>query len=367
MKRSLIHRQLLVVAFALCSIFLSGYGPPKLTDREIGTTRRLSVGELRQWAEATHAAEFSADALLLYDVDADRIVYERNWEAALPPASLTKLMTALLVLEDGRLQDTVSIVADDLVDGASMHLEEGDTLLVNDLLAGMLISSGNDAAMALARHTGGTVDEFVALMNRRADEMEFHDTRFANPHGLDADGHVTSARDILALTQQLFEYPLFAEIVATQYAEIDGRQLHNTNELLGSYPGADGVKTGTTPAAGECLVASLTRDGHQVLIVILGSDNRYQDARQLYELFLANYMWTGSEADGLTILNRVYGEDGQVWFMQPEGEKVAALIHRYANPRPTGFSSCGRASVGNAYWWTAGWHNAMANWRLCFG
>ncbi len=296
-------RKLLALALLLAATFLCGFGGPTLVDRPIAPTQRLDLGELQQIVDARTLPEVSAEALLVYDIDAGRMLYERNSDVALPPASLTKLMTALLVLEAGKLDEVVTVQESDLIGDASMGLAVGDQATVETLLWGVLIPSGNDAAMALARHTGGTVENFVARMNARAAELNLAESNFQNPHGLDAADHVTSARDLLALTLANLDYSLFREIVATAETIVDGYPLQSTNQLLDSYAGATGIKTGTTPAAGECLIAQIERDGHPVLIVLLGSGDRYADARALHELYQLNYRWTGG--DTLPALNRL--------------------------------------------------------------
>ena len=307
------------------AIFLCGFGPPQMVDREVGPTARVSVGELRAWAEQSVPPKLSAQSYLLYDLDSGRVLYEHNSTAVRAPASLTKLMTALLVLEQADVNGTVQVLPEDMEEGATMGLAAGDVVSVTDLLWGLLLPSGNDAAMTLARHVGGDVGNFVAAMNRRAAEMGLQQTNFVNPHGLDADGHVSSAADLLTLTRALWAYPLFRSMVGTAYAQWNGRELVNTNELLTTFDGATGVKTGTTDNAGECLVASIERDGRTILMVIMGSTARFDDAAALYNAFRAAYAWNVAESRDLSVLNRVYDDDGTVFFMQPTGVAPTVL------------------------------------------
>ena len=334
---------LIVLLNSLAAIALCGFGPPKLVDREVAATIRLTPGELRQWHQAAQPPSLSADALLVYDVDAQRTLYSRDADAALPPASLTKLMTALLAFEEGRFDDEVEIAAEDLVDGAAMGLAAGDVVSVEELLWGLLVASGNDAAMALARKVGGDVDAFVDRMNSAAEQMGLNETQFANPHGLDADGHMTSARDMLAITLRLLEYPLFREIVGTAETVVAGYSLVNTNELLTSYPGADGVKTGTTELAGQCLVASISEDDHKLIVVVLGSDDRYADVANLHALYDANYDWVEGDITDLSVLNRLYGEDGRIVPLQAEGQPFTILVHRWGDPQLLSFRHIDRS------------------------
>ncbi len=333
------QRVLCYVILNCIALSLVGFGPPKLVDREVAATVRLGPGELRQWAEAAEAPAISAAALVVYDVDAQRSLYARRADAALPPASLTKLMTALLVLESGHLDDEVTILDEDLMGGSSMGLAAGETLTVQELLWGLLVASGNDAAMAVARHLAGDVPGFVEAMNRRAAELGMDQTSFRNPHGLDEEGHVAGAGDLINLTLRLLDYPLFMQIVGSRTAEIAGHILINTNELLGAYPGANGVKTGTTDTAGECLMAGFETEGRQVLIVVLGSSDRYGDVEKLHSLYQANYVWAAGNADDLSVLNRLYGPDGAMTFLQAQGEIVSVLRHRWGDPELTSFRS----------------------------
>lgn len=207
-------------------------------------------------------------------------------------ASTTKIMTALLVMERGNLADLVTVAPSALIGGSSMGLQAGEVLTVEDLLWGLLLQSGNDAAVALAEYLAGSEAAFVDLMNQRAAELGLADTHFANSHGLDDPEHYSSAYDLLLLAEEALKYPLFRQIVASRSADVAGRTLVNINELLDAYPGADGVKTGTTQNAGQNLVASVTRDGNQSLAVVLGSEDRYADAEAMFEHFYSTFRWT---------------------------------------------------------------------------
>lgn len=331
-----------------------------MVDREIGPKARVSVGELRSWAEQSTTPQLSAQSYLLYDLASGRLLYEYNSQVARAPASLTKLMTALLVFERADLNAVVQIVPEDLTEGATMGLAVGDTVSVNDLLWGLLLPSGNDAASALARHVGGSVGSFVLTMNDRALELGLQQTHFVNPHGLDAEGHVSSAADILTLTQLLWEYPVFRSMVGTARAQWNGRDLINTNQLLTTFEGATGVKTGTTDIAGECLVASIERDGRTVIMVIMGSSNRYGDAANLYNSFRAAYSWDMASGRELSVINRVYDESGRVWFIQPMGAAPSVLQSQAGVPEirtfrrlqmPAAEVMAAGTQVGILEWW----------------
>jgi D-alanyl-D-alanine carboxypeptidase (penicillin-binding protein 5/6) len=306
--------------------FLTGFGPPRLVDQFESPTQWLTIGQLAAWQDARQPPPLSARAYLLYDVSADRTLFAQESTLALPPASLTKLMTALLILEQNALTVTVTVQASDLIGDASMGLAAGERLTVDQLLWGLLLPSGNDAAMALARHSAGRVEDFVARMNERAQQLGLAQSHFANPHGLDAPNHLSSAADLLLLTQTLWGYPRFRQIVATAEVTISGHLLQNTNELLTTFPGANGVKTGTTDAAGQCLVASIVRDGRPLLIVLLGSQDRYADLRTLYAHYGQNYQWVTGDPRALAALNRLYGPDGVLWPLRVLGEPPTRLL-----------------------------------------
>ncbi len=345
----------------LSTPFLLGFGPPRLTDRELAPTRRVTPAELRVIVEGQAPPEIAADALLVYDVDADRILYQRAMSESRPVASLTKLMTALLVWEEATLSDSVTILPEDLIGGATMGLRAGETLTVDELLWGLLVPSGNDAAMALARHVGGSVEAFVARMNERATELGLTASSFRNPHGLDAPEHLSSARDLLTLTQLNQAYPRFREMTATAVTTVAGYALESTNELLITYPGAVGVKTGTTDAAGQCLIAEIVRDGHPVLIEVLGSSDRYEDVRRLHAYYLSNYEWLSGDANRLAMLNRLRDDQGELWYLAAGGEGPNALVRRGEYPGLQAFRRIERPPAGP---WAAGMTVGTLEWRL---
>ena len=288
---------------------VAGFGPPRLVDREIAPTARVSVGELRRWAELRALPDVTARAYLVYDVASGQVLVGEGMDDAVPPASLTKLMTALLVLERGGLDELVTIAPEDIIDGATMGLRPGMQLSVTDLLWGLLVPSGNDAALALSRHVSGDSSTFVEVMNRRAAELGLSKTHFVNPHGLDEAGHVSSAQDLLQLTLRLWSDPLFRTMVGTGRVTVGGRELRNTNEWLTSNRAAVGVKTGTTPAAGECLIAAVERAGRTIFVVVLGSRERYADTGRLLAATDAAFAWMPARAEELSVLNRMVRAD----------------------------------------------------------
>lgn len=246
-----------------------------------------AVGSLtvRQASAAPPAPSVRAASAVLVGVGSRRVLWEKDGRVRRAPASTTKIMTALAVVERGGLDEMVTVSPRAAAtSGSTVWLSAGETLSVRDLLYGLLLTSGNDAAVALAEHVAGSVDDFARLMNEEAGAIGATDTHFRNPHGLDEPGHYTTARDLALIAARALQEPLVARIVATKRAtiawpghEVD-RALRNKNRLLWEYEGADGVKTGFTDEAGKCLVASATRGGLHLVAVVMGSPDIWGDA-----------------------------------------------------------------------------------------
>jgi D-alanyl-D-alanine carboxypeptidase (penicillin-binding protein 5/6) len=233
-------------------------------------------------------------AAYLVKVDG-REVWARNPDVALPPASLTKMMTALLVLERSDLRGVATISpAASRETGTRLGLSPGDRMPVIDLLAGSLLGSANDACRALAEHVAGSETKFVALMNARARALGLSRTRFANACGHDAPGMRSTARDLARLAETAMENPVFAKMAGLEDGWIStadaGRKypLENRNLLIGRYRGAIGVKTGFTAAAGKCLVALAERGGKRVLLVLLNAPDRWWKAERILDAAFAD-------------------------------------------------------------------------------
>lgn len=227
-----------------------------------------------------------ASALYLVELQSGRVLLEKHAARRLPPASLTKIMTALIALESASLQDVVKIDRRAVVHQSSYHFQPGEEFLLRDLVTAMLVASANDACEAVAWHIGGDDKRFVALMNERASALGLKNTHFANACGFDAPGHYSTAADLARLTEHALKDPVFAMIVRTLVRDIKtvdgGRELviHSTNELL-KDPDVNGVKTGYTSKAGRCLIASMFKDGHRVLLVGLNLVDEWQQAVRL--------------------------------------------------------------------------------------
>jgi D-alanyl-D-alanine carboxypeptidase (penicillin-binding protein 5/6) len=287
---------------------LCAWGSPQFTGSDSGGPA-IGPAELPA-LRADQAPTLTAASALLMDDSTGTLLWSQQPDARRAPASLTKMMTALVVRAGDSLS-TVFVVTPlaAATPGSSMNVVAGQRLTVLQLLYGLLLPSGNDAAVVLAQGTAGSVPAFVAQMNARAQAMGLTGTHFVNPHGLDAAGHYSTALDLAMMGRAILQDPLLAQIVQTRRQIIrapDGRvlfDLHNLNELLGTYPGADGIKTGTTNAAGENLVAADRQNGHQVLAVVLGSTDRYADARTLLNYGWANWRWPTAELPPLATLD----------------------------------------------------------------
>ncbi|KKC29722.1 D-alanyl-D-alanine carboxypeptidase [Caldanaerobacter subterraneus subsp. pacificus DSM 12653] len=241
----------------------------------------------------------SAKAAIVMDQNTGRVLYEKNAHLKLPMASTTKIMTLLIALERGNLNDIVTVSQKAAsVGGSSIWLSPGEKIDMESLLYGIMLNSGNDAATAIAEHIGGTVENFVEMMNQKAKEIGAYNTHFVTPSGLDIsiDDHYTTAYDLALITRYAFlNYPKFAEIVSTKEKTIPwegkewDRYLRNKNKLLWIYEGADGVKTGFTNKAGRCLVSSATREGRRFIAVVLNSPPMWEDSMKILDYAFSRF------------------------------------------------------------------------------
>lgn len=240
--------------------------------------------------------ELQAKAAILVDEGSGRILYAKNAHLRLPPASLTKIMTALVVIENGHLNKEVCVSKCAAETGeSSIWLEEGEVLSRMDLLYALMLVSANDAAVALAESVAGTEKAFINRMNSRAGELHLRDTHFVNPHGLQDQSHYTSAFDLAMITREGMQHPFFRKVIATREKNIPWpghpwqRVLSNKNRLLYRYEGAIGVKTGYTREAGNCLVGAAQRGNLRLISVVLNSPQVYDDTEKLLNYGFQNY------------------------------------------------------------------------------
>jgi len=228
----------------------------------------------------------TAKSAVLMDADSMKIIYEKNCRQKLPVASTTKIMTAILVLEMLDTSQTITVSDSAVgVDGSSMYLLKGETLSVHDLLYGLMLPSGNDAATALAIAVSGSVSRFAEVMNRKAKQLSMNDTHFANPSGLPDENHYSTAYDMALLTSYAVKNHDFTEITSTVSIKVTNgsRFLYNRNKLLLSYDGMIGVKTGYTPEAGHCLVTCAVRNGATLICVTLNDDDTWNNHTKLLD------------------------------------------------------------------------------------
>lgn len=257
------------------------------------------TGSLYPQRVTSEAAPFlSAQAAVVEDLESGVFLLSNNPHQKLRPASITKLMTALVSLDYYQLDHVLAVRRLAPTKGESeMGLAVGDRVRVKDLLFGLLVPSGNDAAYTLADNYPGGIENFLYAMNKKAKELHMEDTHFANPSGLDEDGQYSSAADVAILAVAALKNDLISQIVSTYgitLSDETGKKrylLKNVNKFLGFLYGADGVKTGYTDLAGECLVASVSRDGHRVISVVLKSEDRFGDSARLLEWVYRNFSW----------------------------------------------------------------------------
>ena len=238
--------------------------------------------------------KLTARSAIVMDTVTGQILYERDIDARRYPASTTKMMTLIVALEHGKLDDIVTVSKNaEGVEGSTLWLVQGDKIPLGELLTGMMMHSGNDATVAVAEHIAGSVPAFVRMMNDKAEELGANSTHFMNPNGLPDEKHYTTAYDLAKIAAYGYSLPHFEEIVGKQEAHYDwvkdpAKKLRNENQMLWLYRGANGVKTGYTDAAGRCLVSAARRDGMQLVAVVLDSYYMWNDSIALLDYGFQN-------------------------------------------------------------------------------
>lgn len=252
-------------------------------------------------ANAVSPDDIEAPSAVLMESSTGRVLFEKNSHEKRPCASITKVMTVILVMEaldSGKIKLTDTVTASEhasSMGGSDIWLEPGEKMSVDDMLKATIIASANDAAVALAEHISGSEDAFVKKMNEKAASLGMKDTVFKNCNGLDEDGHLTSAYDVALMTRELLKHKFVLKYTGTRISELRGgkTQLVNTNKLLRTYNGITGMKTGTTSKAGSCITATAERDGLSLISAVLGCSTgkqRFADAALLLDSGFANYM-----------------------------------------------------------------------------
>ena len=227
------------------------------------------------------------------------MLFEENADERMLIASTTKMLTALVVLENSELDEYVEIKSEYCaIEGSSMYLMPGTSCTVGDLLHGLMLASGNDAAAALACHVGGSIEGFADMMNERAGELRLENSHFVNPHGLDAPEHYSTARDLAIIASEAMKNERFEAIVSTRSITMNGLTFINHNKLLWNYEGALGIKTGYTMAAGRSLVSCAERDGLRLICVTLSDPDDWSDHAALFDWGFENYRYENVLPDG---------------------------------------------------------------------
>lgn len=243
------------------------------------------------------AVEISSPSAVVICNESGRILYNKNAKEKRKMASLTKMMTAILLVENCEMNEQITIDKRACyIGGSEAGIKPNDTITAENLLYGMLLPSGNDCAMAIGYHIGGSIENFAAMMNKKAKELGLEDTNFENPHGLDSENHYTSAYSMALISRYALSYKKIRDVAATKEATVNlgsfTKQLRNTNSLLRTYDKADGGKTGFTNGANRCLVASASENNLKLIAVVLGSETssmRFNDAKAILEDTFSKY------------------------------------------------------------------------------
>ena len=289
-----------ILTIFLC-ILLFSYPSVHADEEEDENVDVTQLWEVVQTSNARVQTEplINSRSAIVMEPETGEILYEKNSQQKRPMASTIKIMTAILVIENGNLKDVVTVSKKAAgTGGSTMGLKEGDKILLRDLLYGLMLRSGNDAAIQIAEYMAGSVEEFAKQMNQKAEKLHLTQTHFVTPHGLDQPEHYTTAYELAQLARYALQNEQFAHIVNSKNItiQINGKpkELRNTNELLGALEGVNGVKTGFTNGAGRCLVTSVNRNGKRLITVVLGADtkkNRTRDSIVLIEYAYQKYQW----------------------------------------------------------------------------
>ena len=298
MKKNLVKINILFISFCLIfSFFHMCFADDDLLDNETIDVSSEILKTVSDTSSSLDSASLNSRACIVLDRKSNRIIYGKNEKNKVKMASTTKIMTATIVIENYDLSKTVEISKKAAGTGGSrLGLKQGDKISVLDLLHGLMLCSGNDAAVALAETVAGSIPEFSDMMNNKAKELGLENTHFESPHGLDSDNHYTTAYDLSLLTNYALNNETFLKIVGTKNytVTINGypKNITNTNELLGTLNGVYGVKTGFTNGANRCLVTACKRNDLDIICVVLGCDTknfRTKDSIKLIEYTFQNY------------------------------------------------------------------------------
>lgn len=294
----------------------------------------------------------NAQAASLIDVKSGRILYSHHGDTEMPVASLTKIMTAIVAIEHGKLDEIVTVSKNAYrKEGSSIYLELGEEMTLENMLYGLMLRSGNDAATAIAEHVGGSEEGFVHLMNEKVKMLGLKHTQFQNPHGLDAKGHYSSANDLAVITAYSLQNPVFKEIVKTPSKRAPNPnnpwdyKWDNKNKMLRFYEGADGVKTGYTKTARRCLVSSASRAGQQLAVVTLNDGDDWNDHQKLLDYGFAHYPLKEIIETGQPVQNELVTGSGFTYALASgELERIERKLY-LQKPRANDFGYRGQIKI----------------------
>ncbi len=295
-------RQLLAISLLLLALLYPGQNSLQTIVIKPGAVKSYDLTtptfSLYPQSDNTNPPYVSARGIVIQDMGSSAILFARGADTLMLSASTTKIMTALVARETWPdLESIITVQNEDRAIGQTIELVRGEQLTLHNMLKGLLIHSGNDAALALADNFPGGYSSFVAAMNNKAKELHLDHTVYKNPSGIEQYGHVTTPRDLAVLASVAMADPVIAQIAGTKFTtitDISGQIVHpleSTNELLGVVPGLMGLKTGWTTGAGECLVSYVERDGHPIIIVILGSQDRFGETARLVDWVYTHHNW----------------------------------------------------------------------------
>ena len=294
----------------------------------------------------SYALEISAECAYLLLANTGEVLYEKNGKKTHNIASTTKIMTALLAIEKDAINQ-ITVVSENAAsqEGSSIYLRRGEEVKINDLLYGMMLNSGNDAACAIAEHISGDVDTFAVAMTKRAKELGAHNTSFKNPNGLDAKGHYSTAQDLAIISAYALQNDKFCDIVSTKTAEIETSSgttyLKNHNKMLWNYEGCIGIKTGYTKSTGRCLVSAARKDGALLIAVTLNAPNDWQDHTKMLDFGFSQIENKEVLTEGKILKNFTYNSQNfnavakeAVYSILKKGEKqdIDIFVHTIKSP-----------------------------------
>ncbi len=287
---------------------------------------------------ANFSGSVSARSAILVDAQTGRVLYEKNADEQSLIASTTKIMTGLLVCEAGELEREISVPPEAAgVEGSSLYLKAGERITVRELLYGLMLRSGNDAAVALAIATAGSMEAFVGRMNEKAQALGLTNTHFENPNGLDAEAHYSTARDLAKLSVCAMQNETFRAVVSSKSFTENGRSFTNHNKLLWRVDGADGIKTGYTKRAGRILAGSAVRDGRRLVCVTICDPDDWRDQQALFDYGFSAFSLQTLVREGDTVgsvpvvggrLERVsLTAAEEISYPLAEGERTELVLH----------------------------------------